>query len=330
MNKYSESSLDEIFDYSIMDKDTANMLQAKAFKINQITSKSAFEIGKELYEAQSELAVKGYGGFESWYKSLGFKKTESYQYINHYKFVSSESEQAKIEMFESLPKSLQVEVSKPSANSVVNEALFNGDIKKHKEYLELEKKLKAEQERNKQQAETIAELVNVEPEVIEKVVEVVPADYQQVKRSNESLANELERYQRKADELEKSIADIDNRNKFIEKQYQEVLNDRKEDLERKDKLEAFEKEMERLTRRKDKYSQQLKAIGDISKMNFDVGKLLEKISPFYYQIYLKDVVEDDVIHDSISKMVGSVRKWCDDMDSVLGNAKIIEGEIING
>lgn len=36
--------------------------------------------------------------------------------------------------FESLPKTLQAQVTKPSANPEVNQAVFNGDIKTHKEY----------------------------------------------------------------------------------------------------------------------------------------------------------------------------------------------------
>ena len=304
-----------------------NVLSAEINSYKQIAGQAVFEIGKRLnHVKENDLA---HGQFIPWLETIGMSYTSANQFMKVAKELNVGT------CIDLGSRALYLIATMPEGEREKEHKLPSGETKTVdemtvRELQEVKRQLKAERERNKQQAETIAELVNVEPEVIEKVVEVVPADYQQVKRSNESLANELERYQRKADELEKSIADIDNRNKFIEKQYQEVLNDRKEDLERKDKLEAFENEMERLTRRKDKYSQQLKAIGDISKMNFDVGKLLEKISPFYYQIYLKDVVEDDVIHDSISKMVGSVRKWCDDMDSVLGNAKIIEGEIING
>lgn len=39
-----------------------------------------------------------------------------------------------LKKFESLPKTLQAQVSKPSANPEVNQAVFNGDIKTHKEY----------------------------------------------------------------------------------------------------------------------------------------------------------------------------------------------------
>ena len=126
------------FDYSLVDPDVSQSLQFKAYKINQITTKSAFDIGKELKEAQEKLADHGYGFFEEWYRSLGFKKTKAYEYINHYNFVCSQSERTKIEMFENLPKSLQSEVSKPSAKKELTESVLNGDIKTHKEYKEIE------------------------------------------------------------------------------------------------------------------------------------------------------------------------------------------------
>lgn len=37
---------------------------------------------------------------------------------------------------------MQAQVSKPSANPEVNQAVFNGDVTTHKEYKELERRLK--------------------------------------------------------------------------------------------------------------------------------------------------------------------------------------------
>ena len=125
------------FDYSLLDAKTKEFLEERANIIYGIQSKSAYEIGKQLAKAQKELSTRGYGCFEEWYRSLGFKTTKAYEYINHFKFVSSRSEETKIDFFESLPKKLQAQVAKPSANPEVNQAVFNGDIKTHKEYKEL-------------------------------------------------------------------------------------------------------------------------------------------------------------------------------------------------
>ena len=84
------------FDYSLLDAKTKEFLEERANIIYGIQSKSAYEIGKQLAKAQKELSTRGYGCFEEWYRSLGFKTTKAYEYINHFKFVSSENEELKI------------------------------------------------------------------------------------------------------------------------------------------------------------------------------------------------------------------------------------------
>lgn len=63
-----------------------------------------------------------------------WKTKKADEYINHFKFVSSQNEETKINFFESLPKTLQAQVSKPSANPEVNQAVFDGDIKAKRNY----------------------------------------------------------------------------------------------------------------------------------------------------------------------------------------------------
>lgn len=141
-----------------------------------------------MLKLKKELSTRGYGCFEEWYRSLGFKKTKAYEYINHYNFVCSQNEQANIEKFESLPKTLQAQVAKPSANPEVNQAVFNGDIKTHKEYKELERRLKLKDqalEAVKGELECVKQTKTKE-KVIEK--EIIPQDYKatQTKRDYSS------------------------------------------------------------------------------------------------------------------------------------------------
>ena len=74
--------MDEIatndFNYSLVDAKTKEFLEERANIIYGIQSKSAYEIGKQLAKAQKELSTRGYGCFEEWYRSLGFKKTISF------------------------------------------------------------------------------------------------------------------------------------------------------------------------------------------------------------------------------------------------------------
>lgn len=139
------------FDYSILDNETAIFLNEKEKAIKTIVIESATEIGKHLKEAQDRLALNGYGCFQEWIEStVGFSKTSTYRLIERYNFVCSNLGQSNaIEVFENLPKSLSYEISKPSAPKELVEATLNGDISSHKQYKDLEKRLKEEIEKAK-------------------------------------------------------------------------------------------------------------------------------------------------------------------------------------
>lgn len=317
--KYLNNLQTDHFDYSSIDKETSEMLQAKVYKIEKITNKSAYEIGKELKGAQERLAKKGYGVFEEWFRSLGFKKTKAYQYINHYEFVCSESERSNIEKFESLPKSLQIEIAKPSANKGLNQKALDGNITSHSQYKEQERIIK-------QQEERIKELENKEPEIIEKEIfkeiPVKPHDYEGLKSDNKQLSAALKD---KQSELEHT----NERNQFIEKQYKEVLEDRKDDLNRKEKLEKMQMELERLAKRKNKMSDQIDTIKQLTSLKYEVDKMLEKISPFFFNQTINSIRQDRVLEQSFMETVNSVQMWCDSMHKLIGTQNTIEGEIIN-
>lgn len=132
----------ESFDYSALDTDTAEYLQQKVENLRIITLQTMTDIGRELSEAQDKLAKHGYGCFETWYTYLGFKKDNVYNLINRYRLVCRNPD--KQDLIESLPKTIVAEIAKPTAVPELREAVFAGGVKTHKDYKELEEKLKAE------------------------------------------------------------------------------------------------------------------------------------------------------------------------------------------
>jgi len=130
------------FDYSSVDEETGMFLQEKANRIIEVRIKSVMAIGKELKEAQEKLANhdKYQGTFGQWYKSLGFTKDTVYRNINAYEYVVANCED--ITLAEKIQPSLLFAISKPSASPELQEAVLTGDIKTHKEYKEMEQKLK--------------------------------------------------------------------------------------------------------------------------------------------------------------------------------------------
>ena len=141
----------QAFDYSTVDEETAAFLQEKAVNIAQVNAISLAAIGKELKEAQDKLAKKGYGCFQEWCQSLGVSKSSAYNYINVYNLFIQRVGQT--EYLEKAPAKLLYEISKPSAKPELVEAVVSGDITTHKQYKELEEKLRKAEEALERQRE---------------------------------------------------------------------------------------------------------------------------------------------------------------------------------
>ena len=201
-----KNHLTSSFDYSLLDAETSDFLYEKENSLIGIQSRYSREVGKVFFEAQQKLSNKGNGTFEKWYSSIGFKKQNVNNYINIYKNVQSLDEPS-AEIFDSLPKSLQNEMSKPSSNQELNQKVFDGDITTHKQYKELEKKLKAKDEQIEMQARMIEDLNEQEPQVIEKevVVEKIPSDYESLKQLSTEISSENQSLKQEKEQLEREM-----------------------------------------------------------------------------------------------------------------------------
>ena len=306
MNEIAETN---VFDYSLVDLKTQKFLEEKSLIIFGIQSRSAYEIGKQLLEAQQELSSFKTGIFESWYLSLGFKKTKAYEYINHYNFICSQGEQYRIDKFESLPKKLQAAVSKKTADDRVNEAVFNGDIKSHEEYKQLEQQLKQKDER-------INALESAEPRVIEKRVEVPPSDYYSLQRANESLQREVET---NADKL----ANVQSLLDLAQQKYRLLESESREAQELKANIDSLRNQKESLDKKVKATFEFNELVTEINQV-FDAKMASLRFKPIVNELY------DTEAPKQLTELVNNISFWVDEMRKIIpnDNMKIIEGELL--
>src|SRR5690625_1017281 len=269
------------FDYSLVDESTAKKLKKYDKQLNQIYQNYTIEVGEVLYNAQQEFANPRDGNFIKWIEYKGFKRQNAYNYINIYEtFQSLESNEQK-DVFLKQSKSIQIEMSKPSAKEEVNQAVFDGDIKTHKEYKEMESKLKqAEQqaEAERRERERLEEenerLANQEPKVIEKVVED----------------------KTKISELTKEINQLKIR-----------LEQESNDAETYRKLRS---DIERLSAKKDDMIRRIESAGTIGEFIARVERAFtEDLAPIKYTRAIRETSDSPAVIESVNSILETVEEW---------------------
>lgn len=192
------------FDYSILDVNIADFLKQKEINMKEVVSDAYYQIGKELKEAQAELAGDNqYNGvFQKWYESLGFSKRSVYNYINYHNLLVQQLHDR--ETIEQLPKKLAYEIAKPSADPELKEKVLDGDITTYKEY----------------------QLLLAEKKELEESNEFLQQIRDKLVEEKDKAENEKDGYRQKVDKLKAQIDFLEN-NPIVPEQ----IGDRLKELE---------------------------------------------------------------------------------------------------
>ena len=143
----------DVFNYAVLSAEMGDYLKRKEEQLKNEYMNFTANCGRIFAEAQEKLAKNGFGDdnglFRKWIASMGFSKTTVYRMIDIYKFRLSQigTDEGKT-FFDALPKTLQADISAPSAPPELVDKVMSGDITTHKEYIELKKQLEAAEERN--------------------------------------------------------------------------------------------------------------------------------------------------------------------------------------
>jgi len=182
----SAGEISETFNYAVLSSELGDFLKHNEQQLKNEYMNFTANCGAIFAEAQEKLAGSNqYNGlFEKWINSMGFKKDTVYRMINVHKFCSSQiATSSQAELFDSLSKSLQYEIAKPSAPAELVEQVLNGDITTHKDYIALKKQL----EEARSETET-------------------------AKRDSEKNSAKLAAETAKADELKRNIEELNEKN----------------------------------------------------------------------------------------------------------------------
>lgn len=143
----------DVFNYAVLSAEMGDYLKRKEEQLKNEYMNFTANCGRIFAEAQEKLAKNGFGDdnglFRKWIASMGFSKTTVYRMIDIYKFRLSQigTDEGKT-FFDALPKTLQADISAPSAPPELVDKVMSGDITTHKEYIALKKQLEAAEEHN--------------------------------------------------------------------------------------------------------------------------------------------------------------------------------------
>ena len=312
------------FDYSLVETETAQKLKALSNQLDGIYQNYSVVVGEVLYKAQQELASYDNGTFQKWVASKGISKSNAYNYINSYRLVQNLDNPREKEIFLQQPKSMQYEMSKPSANPEVNQAVFDGDITTHKEYKELERQLKLSRAANdslKEKNERLAKqaLKNSEVKTIEKVIEkeVVPQDYQATQDLNKQLLSKNQDLSDELDSVKRSLRLKEASYEMLEKETSEAL--------------ALKESIEHLRADKEKLENSVSNIFTLSNLVSEFEDFFDsKMAPLRFKTLIQGIGKDAQI-EKLRDILTLTENWLDEMNNIIpeNGRTIIEGEIIN-
>lgn len=313
--------MNETFDYSLVDNETADFLKEREYTINGIAEDARLKIGKELKKAQDKLANHGNGVFVKWYESGGLNKHQVHYYINLER-LSTNMDELQKDNFLNAPKSLQKEIMKKNTPDDLKQKVLDGDITTHKEYkqlqqekLELEQRTKELEQRNEslsKQTELanrkIEELEDAEPQVIERYME--PDDYQETKQSLEQTLH-----------FKKLI---EERNKKLEQQIKEMEQQRDEITEKSQKYDDLNKAINHMNARLTDGQQKLKAQKEVHEYVKKANELIREVAPMSYFVHNEFILNNEYAKKPIEKVADDLLEISNKIKKRLNQGDVID------
>ena len=271
-----------------------NQIEFEIQHYKQVTGQSIWEIGRRLNHVKEHDLV--HGEFMEWVEKQGI----AYREANRMMKIASELPNM-TNWSHLSSRALYLIATLPDEEKEQQlERVESGEHIPIKEIEELKREIAKKDDE-------IHRLSNRQPEVIEKVVE--PSDYRSLKSNNADLKRQLDEASRQLDRLYQERQEHEEKSVKYD-QLTEAINDMQGKMNRTQKLISTQKQVYELV--------------DLSK------ELLAKIVPIPYLINADYVRENEVAKRELNNVAMQTQKFLDNLNGVLKESEIIEGEIING
>lgn len=288
-----------------------NILTAEINSYKQIAGQSIWEIGRRLnYVKENDLA---HGEFSKWVSEIGIQEREAQR------FMKIANELPNATTWSALgTRALYLIATLPEEERTQPHETAKGETKTPdemtvRELQELKKQLKAKDEQIDNLSDVINDMSVQQPEVIEKevVVERIPADYENLKTTNE--------------QLEKQLSSVRNDLKMKKMQY-DLLEQNTESAK------TLEANIKALQQKEKSIDQRVKATIEFNDLMREIETFFDtKMASLRFKPLINDLYDTEA-SNKLSEVVNSVDFWVSEMRKIIPNekTKIIEGEIING
>ena len=280
--------------------DNLTQLTTEIKTYQNIGGQAIFEIGRRLkWVKEHDLA---HGEFGKWLESIQMNKSQASKFIK----ISSEFSTSK-----NLGVNVLYEIATmPEEEREKPQQLSSGEVKKPdemtvRELREVKAQLKERDEQISSKDKTIESLLNRQPEVIEKEVEVekIPDDYDLLKGKVGSMESINERYMNENAELREAL-----------KKRQEAMKNNDVDSQ------SLQQEVDDL-------EQQISSLHEVKSLDEKIQQFISETSAVKYQNDFTNLAtKKDVIYN-IKSSLAALRQLCDDIEQKLPNGNVIEGEI---
>lgn len=312
------------FDYSQLDDETSVFLKQRVRNMESIADDTRYRMGKELFQAQERLADHYKGTFVKWFKSLGLDKDNVYFWINEFKFSRNLENTKQALNFGSASKSLKKDVMKKNAPNEAKQAVLNGDITTHKEYVVLEKKLKQREQELADRDETIA---NQQAEL---------EDNRKVQLELNKRNSELSKRQPEQKVITKTVTkEVPVKPDDYDEIKAKVVELKEQSAKDKENIEYYKRELkaaERINKNANSYDklqeQELKRKKRQAEINgYSASLKINDWIPELQKLSQEDVDEmGEQAQKNLQKRLELLQRSIDRLSSMLGGRRIIEGE----